>query len=903
MNKNCSYINQRLSLRKPLGEALEMVERITDIMTLEKPDVTNLRDFLSCKIKQVQEVCPQCTDFERDFPSLSFSIATGIGKTRLMAAIIAYLYLEHNIRHFFILAPNLPIYQKLNKDFGDASYAKYVFKGIAEFVTHQPYVINGENYTQQANRLIFDKDEIEINIFNISKFNSENKATTKGGQKIAPRMKRLSEYLGQSYYEYLAGLDDLVVLMDEAHRYHADASKKAINELRPVLGLEMTATPFDENGKSFKNIVYEYNLAKALDDGLYVKNPTVASRRNFQKGNLSEEELDILKLEDAVSIHEQTKIHLELYARKNDVQLVKPFILVICKNINHAIETKERIESEHFFDGRYKGKVLQIDSSTKKDEEVEELFMSLDTPDNEIEVVIHVNMLKEGWDVSNLHTIVPLRAADAPILVEQSIGRGLRLPYGGRRTGEAEVDKLTVIAHENFKKVIDAAKDPNSVLNKISFVEFDPITTKEHSKVVTAVTQQEQKFINQQKQSKVLSVEQQRESQASIDAQKAVWAVLPKLNTKVESPKQLTQTDNIEIVKEAAISFIKQKAKEANTIFADQEAEEQIAHVEKVVKMVVQDYVQNVIPIPRMTIQQGETHIVYNDFDLDVSLGFNLPYLNEEIVRIGLVDNSYEIIQAQSSGAFGDPIEQLVSEIINFDDIDYDLCSDLLFKLCHQAVTAVESQLSATVDITRVVHQFKKILAQRIHDQIKLHISLESEGFAKPNILPFVEILPQHMTETEGYGRKDYRDIITPKSTVSKYVFTGFMKSYYVENKFDSTTEQDFSYVLENDSEVLKWLRPVSNQFNIYWGHGAHKYEPDFIVETSDIIYMIETKKSKEVEEADVLSKKASAEEYCKYATEYNKEHDGKEWKYVLLPHDSVQRNYSFRFIINLGRV
>ena len=57
--------------------------------------------------------------------------------------------------------------------------------------------------------------------------------------------------------------------MDEAHRYHADASKKAINELRPVLGLEMTATPFDENGKSFKNIVYEYNLAKALDDGLY----------------------------------------------------------------------------------------------------------------------------------------------------------------------------------------------------------------------------------------------------------------------------------------------------------------------------------------------------------------------------------------------------------------------------------------------------------------------------------------------------------------------------------------------------------------------------------------------------------------------------------------------------------
>lgn len=899
MNKNTTYINQRLSLRKPLGEALEMVESITDVMPLEKPDINNLDGFLSQKLKEVQTVCPQCTDFERDFPSLSFSIATGIGKTRLMAAIITYLYLQKKVRHFFILAPNLPIYQKLNRDFGDPSYIKYVFKGIAEFVTHQPFIVNGENYTQQGNRIVFDKDEIEINIFNISKFNSENKTTTKNGQKVAPRMKRLSEYLGQSYYEYLAGLDDLVVLMDEAHRYHADASKKAINELRPVLGLEMTATPFDENGNSFHNIVYEYNLGKALEDGLYVKNPTVASRRNFEKGNLTEEELDILKLEDAISIHEQTKIHLELYAKTNNVQHVKPFILVICKSISHAQETKERIESESFFDGRYIGRVLQIDSSTKKDEEVEEQFMSLDSPDNDIEIVIHVNMLKEGWDVSNLYTIVPLRAADAPILVEQSIGRGLRLPYGGNRTGEPEVDKLTVIAHENFKKVIEAAKDPNSVLNKISYLEYDPTAIKEHSKVVTAITQQEVKFEKQKEQAKILPIEEQKQSQANIDAQKAVWAVLPKLNTKVQSQQQLTTTETIETVKEAAITFIKQKAKEAHTLFADQEAEEQIAQVEKVVNIVVKDFVQNVIPIPRITIQQGETHIVYNDFDLDVKSGFSLPYLNEEIVRIGLVDNSYEVLQAQSSGAFGDPVQQLVSELINYDEIDYDLCSDLLFKLAGQAVASVQKTLPNDADITRVIHQFKTVLGNRIFEQILNHTTFESEGFAVPYVLPFVEILPQHMTETEGYGRRYYRDIITPKSAVSKYIFTGFLKSYYVENKFDSTTEQDFAYVLENDKDVIKWLRPVTNQFNIYWGNGAHKYEPDFIVETNDFIYMVETKKAKDISETDVQSKKAAAEEYCKYASEYNLKNGAKEWCYVLVPHDIVERTHSFKFIVN----
>jgi type III restriction enzyme len=82
-------------------------------------------------------------------------------------------------------------------------------------------------------------------------------------------------------------------------------------------------------------------------------------------------------------------------------------------------------------------------------------------------------MLKEGWDVTNLYTIVPLRAANASILVEQTIGRGLRLPFSGERTGNEKVDKLTVVAHDNFDTVIAAAQDPNSILNKLKFIEID----------------------------------------------------------------------------------------------------------------------------------------------------------------------------------------------------------------------------------------------------------------------------------------------------------------------------------------------------------------------------------------------------------------------------------------------
>ena len=91
MNNTINYIKQRLSLRQPLGEALEVVEKITDVIALEKAPEHNKAEFLKEQLSRVQSIIPQCKDFERDFPSFSFSIATGVGKTRLMGACISYL--------------------------------------------------------------------------------------------------------------------------------------------------------------------------------------------------------------------------------------------------------------------------------------------------------------------------------------------------------------------------------------------------------------------------------------------------------------------------------------------------------------------------------------------------------------------------------------------------------------------------------------------------------------------------------------------------------------------------------------------------------------------------------------------------------------------------------------------
>ena len=193
-----------------------------------------------------------------------------------MGAFISYLHLAHGINNFFVLAPNLTIYNKLISDFQPVS-PKYVFKGISDFAINPPFIITGDNYSELAGNLFDQVARCKINIFNISKINSE----VRGGRK--PKIRSLAEYLGESYFDYLAALPDLVLLMDESHRYRASAGVRAINELKPIIGLELTATPFVETNKGpvpFKNIIFDYALGKAMDDG-YVKEPAVVTRSNF----------------------------------------------------------------------------------------------------------------------------------------------------------------------------------------------------------------------------------------------------------------------------------------------------------------------------------------------------------------------------------------------------------------------------------------------------------------------------------------------------------------------------------------------------------------------------------------------------------------------------------------------
>src|SRR5690606_37238375 len=481
---------------------------------------------------------------------------------------------------------------------------------------------------------------------------------------------------------------------------------------------------------------------------------------------------------------------------------------------------------------------------------------------------------------------------NAAVLIEQTIGRGLRLPFGGKRTGVPNIDKLTVIAHDNFESVIAEAQNPDSVLNKLTYAELDEEEIKSSTIAVTSVStitkalQEEEKKIEQ-----ITEPEKKQEAQNIVDAKKAIVAVLPTLN---KHPAVKTVDDLVKPeVKAAAIEKIKDYIQKGQlNLFAEQIVED----VEVLYDSMVSDFKTNIIEIPRMDLVQGEARIYFDDFDLDTS-EFRFKAMEDEIFRVSLKDRAdIETLQAISSGSYGDPIKNIIVELLNFPEIDYDDNAELLYKLAHQAFYAVVTANEDPKDQRKAVFQFKKAIAERIYVQMKKHFRVEYNPYDKPKILPFLTILPHNFSALADNCYKDYRDVVTPASQVTKYVFSGFTKACHLGYKFDSNTEKELAYVLEHDAKVLKWLRPATNQFHIYWDNNSRRYEPDFVVETEGGIYMIEVKGLERIHDPEVLQKAEAARIYCRFATEYNAEHGKKPWKYLLIPHDEVYRTVSFGY-------
>ncbi|MCG2796103.1 MAG: DEAD/DEAH box helicase family protein [Actinomycetia bacterium] len=885
MNPHVNTIANRLSLRPPQRDSLEILARLCDIVPLEK------NNDVAQALKTVQAEYVTVTDFERDFPSLCFALATGVGKTRLMGAFIAYLFKAEGIRHFFVLAPNLTIYNKLIADF-TPNTPKYVFQGIADFAVEPPEIITGDNYEigrGVRGRTLFGTDErVHVNIFNIGKITSIE--TPKGAVKTnVPKFRRLHEYIGQSYFDYLSKLDDLVLLMDESHRYRASAGMKAIGELKPILGLELTATPHVERGggtQPFQNVIYAYPLSSAMTDG-FVKEPAVATRENFNPKNYDAAGLEQLKLEDGVRIHENTKVELEVYARENGRPIVKPFMLVIARDTDHANALMKVIEGEAFFEERYKGKVIQVHSKQtgeERDETVEQLI-NVEKPDNPTEIVIHVNMLKEGWDVTNLYTIVPLRAANSKTLVEQSIGRGLRLPYG-KRTGVGAVDRLTIVSHDKFQEIVDYANSADSVIRgglKVVYV------TDERSKVVVVEPEIMQRIwpLAVAEGMSEYKVEQPKLLFENPKEQEAANATMEVIAREFERLPRSADLTKPEIQKQ-----IVEKVKEIITP-ARQELEgitEQVNVAEVVAKTITQ-HNELLIDIPRITVQPvGDVTRGYREFNLNLASIRLQPVDNEILIQELHRREQHRLMRGTGIVPEEKLEDYLVRGLIDFNDICYDDHAGLLYKLAGQVVAHLRSYLKNEDEVLNVLQYHQQALVNLTHAQMQEHYEEKAAAYEAHVSKGFTTLRPNNYLAPAGETERDFRAPVSDKQDIRKMLFAGFGKCLYSIQKFDSDSERRFAVVIENDKEVLKWFKPAKGVFQIHYASEA-SYEPDFVVETKMVKFLCEPKAASEMNDAEVLAKAKAAAEWCAHATTHETRHGGKPWTYLLIPHDVITDN------------
>lgn len=853
-------IKYAMSLRTPQEEALSYLDAISSHCDYKKDNKETVEAAAS-------EYCekPRKVTSKFDFPSFCYNMATGIGKTRLMGASIYYLYKTKGYKHFFILAPGNTIYDKLLKE-SNPNHPKYIFKGL-EAEMGRPKVYDGENYDtypvkfEQMSLIVEKTSEIQLFIFNIGKiFNSKTDTQF--------NFHKFKETLGASFADVLAQFDDLVICMDEAHRYYAPASMKAINYLKPVLGLEFTATP-----KTTSNIIYSYDLARGAVEG-YLKIPVVMGRSNMAGYN--QDDIEEMKIRDGLTLHEHRKSILREYCNANDLDYVKPIVLIACKDTDHAKKIRALIDSDKFQNGKYKGKAIEIHSkqSGEESEENIRLLLSIENASNPIEIVLHVYKLKEGWDVNNLFTIIPLNAAKSDILAMQTIGRGLRLPFG-EQTGNEDLDSLDIVAHDHYRELVDEIKssdifryrdldkavvEPSESIGVSSSVDDGQLSlldfaitssgVKSFAEVSNPKTQIEiyheyvKNFVASQRKEKKEDTNQM----TLFDFQPDLAPETPSVsNAAVEQPQTAKKSNNQPLTQE---EFVK----------------------------VVTEYFTKAISVPKILVQTT-SEVKFNYFEVKRTIA-DFEVAMAKIERFDAVNQQLlSVVDAQvlevddSMNTLACMLLDSISEL-SYDDADFVI--DVVEQYLQQIPGDEE-------DKRKIVRRYATLIIADIRKQIYEHMDRKRQDIHI--IQKDLILFRKFVKNVKEDGKVKFNKPFSDKSNIKKYLFTGYKKSYYPANAFDSDTERLFSIILEEDPDVIRWIKPPLNQLGLFWKAGQ-QYNPDFLVETTTGKYMVEVKAKNEVTAEEVVSKAREGIKWCQFAS--TADPDQKKWEYKLISDDNI---------------
>lgn len=738
-------------------------------------------------------------------------VATGVGKTYVLAATIDYLAQARGMRNFAVITPGKTILTKTEGNFTPGHP-----KSLTSGMTTKPVVITSDNFNTPAMRAVMDdQDAVKLFIFTVQ-------ALIAPTSKVSRKTHKFQEGLGEAFYDHLRECDDLVVFADEHHCYYGAKFSQAVRELTPAAIVGLTATPHKKTPDD--QIIYRYPLGGAIADQL-VKTPVIVGRKDDRS--------DVgTKLRDALTLLELKEEAVGNYSDTSGVPRVNPVALVIAKDIEDADTVGELLRDESFFGGKYKDAVLVVHSDAP--DEALALLEQVEEPDSPVRVIVSVGMLKEGWDVKNVYVIVSLRSLVSEILTEQTLGRGLRLPFG-QYTGIEFLDTLEVLAHERY----------DQLLKKLNIINEAFVDYRTHA---------------------VLRRNAQGQLVATVETLQGDTPEVVPVETDGELPKQpsVAPTD----------TRVAQGQLETHALTQELAPREEFPSFK--------------IPSVRTTMIESPFSLSdITDRDPFKKLGEKLRSNPEDTLRRKVV--SAEVVvgkdgipetrlktasaadQVKSSGtllpaetARADLVRGvLAAEIAPARQTEKRAAEDLVDAFLEGLGDKAEELLGA---------YFSRALASLIE-----LIKKEQKKYAtKPrygDIVEFQEYRPTRIARAETS-----RDLAgTFKRNVG---YEGWKKSMFAQEWFDSRPERDVANMLEDSDEVAWWIRLQVRDLPIRW-EGSRDYNPDFIaIETDGSRWVIEVKSDTDLEREDVRGKREAALRWANHVNHSGG--DRHKWGYVL---------------------
>lgn len=789
----------------------------------------------------------------------TLNLATGVGKTYLMAAFIEYLR-HQGAYNVLIVTPGKTVQRKTIQNFraGSDRYIRGA-EGVSIVVTPQDY--SGWN----TDAVPFDQFSNYIFLFNIQQLiapRDVDGATADG--KVASQQRKIRRFDENSgvLFDYLKGLDDLVIIADESHLYgnSAKAFNAALKELSPAVTVGLTASPSKSD-----NIIYSYPLYRAIEDK-FVKRPVIAYRKEGYEDTRESEEQ---QLHDALKVREVKQRYYDLYAQQQNCKPLKAVAFIVCSDVEHASQVATLLRSPAYLDNQ--DAVLQVDNK-HEDEQTQRLLEELDKPHSPVLAVVSVNKLKEGWDVKNIAVVVALRAMASEVLTQQTMGRGLRLPFG-KYTGYAHIDQLDIISHQSFQNLLNS----EGILQQFGLEEAAPGGNVEE--------------FNRKIQNNI---------EASIDYDNNEDVIISEKKSHDSSAHYWGVPDNNELdLFNASENTVEVRNIDSLIHAVDNSKISQTAISVETIRNNFPD-VSYYFPAMRIEIQTLKVFLrdLHNEEIKNAArrITDSGEYLVREEIRIAL-DKNKSKLKAQSAESV-----EVDSTFIDANSVTKLLINSVLNN--PRIGVTPENKANANRIVTVLMqyapneHWTEKSLdsaSRELETLIKKFVDDTKRQLGEEcTIIPIA--LPCQEERKVPIGKEKY-DRIESASEFKRGEFYGpWVKSIYEYESFDSYSgEYALANLLDISPDIRWWqrLHPSDNAYIFYTA--KDKYFPDFVVCDTDGMHWIVEGKGKRDEGSDSVEQKRGAAQSNINNILGHPNFEGYEWGYILAYEDDIKNSDSWK--------